>query len=52
MSVIIGFTVLAAGGIAFILGLNLLGETLVLVGVFLFVFTMLCYLAARRNQNQ
>jgi TRAP-type mannitol/chloroaromatic compound transport system permease small subunit len=39
LSVVIGFTVLVIGGVAFLFGLNFLGEALVLAGVF-------------RNRNQ
>ncbi|MFX1576237.1 MAG: hypothetical protein ACFFCF_03585 [Promethearchaeota archaeon] len=52
VSVVIGFTVLVVGGAAFLLNQQLLGETLVLAGVFLFAFTLICWLAARRRTNQ
>jgi hypothetical protein len=51
-SVVIGFTVLVAGGLAFLLNLQFLGEVLVLLGVFLFAFTLICWLAARRRRKQ
>jgi hypothetical protein len=51
-SVVIGFTVLVAGGIAFLMGYQFLGETLVLLGVFLFAFTLICWIAARRRMKQ
>jgi hypothetical protein len=51
-SVVIGFTVLVVGGVAFLLGNQLLGETLVLLGVFLFAFTLICWIAARRRKRQ
>jgi uncharacterized membrane protein len=52
LSVVIGFTVLVVGGIAFLLGFQLLGEALVLLGVFLFAFTLICWIAARRRKRQ
>ncbi|MFX1318375.1 MAG: hypothetical protein ACFE9D_04850 [Promethearchaeota archaeon] len=51
-SVVIGFTILVAGGVAFLLNLQFLGEVLVLTGVFLFAFTLICWLAARRRWKQ
>ncbi|MFW9831849.1 MAG: hypothetical protein ACFFD8_08740 [Candidatus Thorarchaeota archaeon] len=52
LSVLIGFTVLVIGGITFLVGLPLVGEALVLAGVFLFAFTLICWFAARRIQNR
>jgi hypothetical protein len=51
LSVVIGFTILVAGGAAFLLGWTFLGEALVLAGVFLFAFTLLCWLASRRQRK-
>ncbi|MFX1565752.1 MAG: hypothetical protein ACFFCH_07165 [Promethearchaeota archaeon] len=50
-SVVIGFTILVAGGVAFLLNQQFLGETLVLIGVFMFAFTLICWLAARRRKQ-
>ncbi|MFX1582185.1 MAG: hypothetical protein ACFFCJ_08165 [Promethearchaeota archaeon] len=50
-SVVIGFTVLVTGGVAFLLNQQLLGETLVLLGVFLFAFTLICWMAVRRRRK-
>jgi hypothetical protein len=50
--VIIGFTVLLGGGIAYYFGNALLGEAMVLAGVFLFTITFLCWMAAKRHRSK
>ena len=47
--VLIGFVVLLSGGVSYYFGNPLLGEALVLIGVFLFALMFLCWLAARRK---
>jgi hypothetical protein len=47
--VVIGFVILLSGGLAYYFGNPLLGEAMVLAGVFLFAMTFLCWLAARRK---
>jgi len=47
--VVIGFVVLLIGGIAYYFRNPLVGEGMVLAGVFVFAMTFLCWLAARRK---